>query len=520
MWYESIQFWSMQLDNHCKVFNMKKLFFAFCFLSKICVAQPEAIHKISSQVSELNLKKNLYYLANDKLEGRLMASYGDSLAAVFVADWFGKNKLDFPYPGGNNYFGSITGYKINKTGSLKINGKSYAELDNWTDFAESTQSSFSIKDASVLLPSISDPDSICNALSKIDSKGKVIILPSLTTKKLDSDEKYLRFLVQLGSKGIVATIEYASWIKKRVENEKGFNFLPEYIDPGYKVIDSTSSVLGIGFTEDKMNELLAADQFTSKSVDEKIDKKTLSFLIELKTKISVAVKRSLQTIHARNVYGIIKGSDTKAGVIIISAHRDHDGRNGKIIYPGAVDNASGTVAIMEIAALMNKAKLSGIRPKRTIVFASFTGEERGKIGSYYYVSHPIFPLNKTYAVLNIDMLGRVDSFYSGKRKDSSYVYIVVSDSLNRGLRNAIYKANDSVNLHLDTYYEEPQHIERLLKHSDHYPFYRKGIPFIHIDCGFCKDYHMPTDTADKIDYELLKKQTRLAFLTLWNLANN
>ena len=77
-----------------------------------------------------------------------------------------------------------------------------------------------------------------------------------------------------------------------------------------------------------------------------------------------------------------------------------------------------------------------------------------------------------------------------------------------------------MNLQLDTYYEEPQHIERLLKHSDHYPFYRQVILFIHINYGFCKDYHKPTDTPDKINYELLKKQTKLAFLTLWNLANN
>ncbi len=73
---------------------------------------------------------------------------------------------------------------------------------------------------------------------------------------------------------------------------------------------------------------------------------------------------------------------------------------------------------------------------------------------------------------------------------------------------------------LDPYYEQPQFMMRRLTGSDQYPFFIKGVPFIRIDCGFSKDYHRPTDTPDKINYELLQKQVRLAFLTTWNLANN
>jgi Zn-dependent M28 family amino/carboxypeptidase len=205
----------------------------------------------------------------------------------------------------------------------------------------------------------------------------------------------------------------------------------------------------------------------------------------------------------------------------LSAHHDHVGRNGKDIYYGAVDNASGTVAIMEIATLMKKALEKGIRPKRSIVFASFTGEEKGLLGSSYLASNPLFPIEKTHAVLNIDMMGRVDTMYSGKKADSSYAYILVIDSHNRGLRKALYSANEKLGkLKLDTYYEQPKYLQRRLKGSDQYPFYLKGVPFIRIDCGFSKDYHQPTDTPDKINYELLSEQIKLAFLTTWNIANN
>ena len=208
--------------------------------------------------------------------------------------------------------------------------------------------------------------------------------------------------------------------------------------------------------------------------------------------------------------------------MILSAHHDHVGRDGKDIYYGAVDNASGTVALMEIASLMNKAVEKGFKsPKRTIVFASYTGEESGLLGSSYFAANPLVPIEKTRAVLNIDMMGRVDTFYSGKRADSNYAYILVVDSLNRGLRKSLFAANEKLGkLKLDTYYEQPQFMQRRLMGSDQYPFYLKGVPFIRIDCGFSKDYHQPTDTPDKINYKLLSDQIQLAFLTTWNLAND
>ena len=132
----------------------------------------------------------------------------------------------------------------------------------------------------------------------------------------------------------------------------------------------------------------------------------------------------------------------------------------------------------------------------------------------------MIPVNQTFAVLNIDMLGRIDTLHLKQAKvDSNYAYILVRDTTQVGLRQALYKADDSVGITLDKYYEQPQYMMRRLMGSDQFGFYQKGVPFVRIDCGFAKEYHKPEDTADKIYYPLLTKQTRLAFLTIWNMAN-
>ena len=496
---------------------MKGSFFLLLLLGNICLSQPEAILKIASNVSTESLKKNLYYLASDQMEGRLMGSHGDTLASLFVAKWFKKNKLEAPYDHGRDYFQAISADKVVATGSLTIYGVATPWLDNWVEFSPWREHFLSVKNAGILLPYYDDPDSLDSALSKVNCKGKAIIFPLTISNKMINEEVYARFLLKLGSRGIVAVIEHSAWITKFIEREKK-NFLPHYTSMLNPDI-SHSSVLGLGLTEGKINELLSVDHLDINKIDEEIARKASHEILELNVKLSAEVKKSVQKIYAPNVIGILKGTDSGADCIVVSAHHDHDGRNGKDIYYGAVDNGSGTVAIMEMAAMMNTALLQGLRPKRTIVFASFTGEERGLLGSSYYVKHPVYPVNKTHAVMNIDMFGRVDTFYSGKRPDSNYVYILVKDSLNRGLRKALFKANETVHLKLDPYYEQPQYMQRRLTGSDQYPFYLKGVPFIRIDCGFCRDYHKPTDTPDKINYDLLTNQTRLAFLTLWNIAN-
>src|SRR5205085_5326063 len=131
--------------------------------------------------------------------------------------------------------------------------------------------------------------------------------------------------------------------------------------------------------------------------------------------------------------GLLEGGDLKDEYVFIAGHYDHLGKRDSLIYYGADDDGSGTVSVLQMAEAFTKAKKEGKGPRRSIVFMTVSGEEKGLWGSDYYSGHPIFPLDHTTADLNIDMIGRSDS--SRKKGDSTnYVYVVGDDKLSSDLR--------------------------------------------------------------------------------------
>jgi Zn-dependent M28 family amino/carboxypeptidase len=148
-----------------------------------------------------------------------------------------------------------------------------------------------------------------------------------------------------------------------------------------------------------------------------------------------------------------------------------------------------------------------------------SGEEKGLWGSEHYSDHPLFPLEKTTVDLNIDMIGRIDP----KRKagdSTNYVYVVGDDKLSSDLRPISEAMNKKyTKLELDYKYNAPRDPERIYYRSDHYNFARKGVPIIFYFNGTHNDYHRPTDTPDKINYNLMAKRAQLVFYTAWEMAN-
>ncbi|MEO7924309.1 MAG: M28 family peptidase [Chitinophagaceae bacterium] len=494
--------------------------------STFCFGQKKQIQNIASKVSIERLKKNLYYLANEQLEGRVMGSRGDTLASNYVINCFRENHLVAPYENGTSYFQTVNAYKKNLLQSEFIIGnKKFENWNGWTFVMRNTET-VRLDNIPVVFAGYGIENKLYNDFANIDVKGKAVLL--LNGQPQDSSGTYLlsgtkqaaiisSYQNLLKEKGAVLILLYNNRFTPDTLLQKKSSFQTVYKNPFIQ----NNNLPVIMLSEERANELLATSNKAIKRLFQDITKTLRPQSFTLNTTIGCNIKIDITEEKAPNVIGVIQGTDSSAGCIILSAHHDHLGKNRNIIYYGAVDNASGTVAIMEIATLMNKAIEKGFRPKRTIIFASYTGEEKGLLGSYYFADNPLFPIEKTRAVLNIDMMGRVDTFYTGKRADSSYAYILVIDSLNRGLRNSLFTANKKLGkLKLDTYYEQPQFMQRRLMGSDQYPFYLKGVPFIRIDCGFSKDYHQPTDTPDKINYELLSNQIKLAFLTTWNIAND
>ncbi len=280
--------------------------------------------------------------------------------------------------------------------------------------------------------------------------------------------------------------------------------------------------------------IFASDEFEGRDTGEPGQKKAAEYLRDFYKKKGIISPKSefvedyFQHIPANtyprikkdteNVLAFIEGSEKPEEIVVISAHYDHVGiENGKI-YNGADDDGSGTVAILEIAAAFQQAIKDGYKPRRSILFLHVTAEEIGLLGSKYYTDvQPVFPLKNTIANLNIDMIGRTDEAH---KSNSNYVYLIGSDKLSTDLHNLSEAVNKKyTNLELDYTYNDENDPNRFYYRSDHYNFAKNNVPIIFYFNGVHEDYHQPTDTPDKINYELLAKRARLIFATAWELVN-
>ena len=278
--------------------------------------------------------------------------------------------------------------------------------------------------------------------------------------------------------------------------------------------------------------LLSSDILEGRKTGEKGQKIAVNYLTayyeHLKLKAPEAYRDYQQTVpeaffngksagDSQNVLAYIEGSEFPNEVVVISAHYDHLGIKGDDVYNGADDNASGTSAVMEIAQSFQMAKNQGYGPKRSILFLHLTGEELGLFGSKYYIEHPVFSLDSTLVDLNIDMVGRIDSKHE---TDKKYVYLIGSDRLSADLHKLSEETNKKfTHLKLDYTYNEQNDPYQYYTRSDHFNFANQNIPVIFYFNGTHADYHKVTDTADKIDFDLLSLRAQLVFDTAWEIAN-
>jgi hypothetical protein len=226
---------------------------------------------------------------------------------------------------------------------------------------------------------------------------------------------------------------------------------------------------------------------------------------------------SSRALFGINVGGMLPGTDLKREVIVLSAHYDHLGASGGRIFHGADDNASGTAAVLGVAAVFDSLAQLGIRSSRTVLFMLFSGEEDGLLGSAYFINHPPVDLNRIVCGLNVDMIGRVDAAH---RNNPDYCYVITNNQGNE-LKQVIEAVNaQTVGFQLnqggyDAIGDPDSHFRR----SDQYNFALAGIPAVLFTNGEHKDYHRPTDTAKKIQYDVLQKRATLLFQVAWALAN-
>ncbi|OGD18929.1 MAG: hypothetical protein A2W03_13820 [Candidatus Aminicenantes bacterium RBG_16_63_16] len=250
------------------------------------------------------------------------------------------------------------------------------------------------------------------------------------------------------------------------------------------------------------------------------------------TRLSIAMTSKTSLVRSANVVGFIEGSDPKLKdeVVVVGAHLDHLGKRGDYIFNGADDNGSGSVGVMALARAFAE---NPAKPKRTVVFALWTGEEEGLLGSRYYVMNPPFPMDKTVAYLNMDMIGRpyteenlammarmmnIRTDGEAFKKVKVPNFLPVSFSAGAGLGEAIRNADQSVGL--DIYLRESSGaMDRSMGGSDHSSFASAKVPWVFVITSMHEDYHQTSDSVDKVNGEMMAKIARLIYLAAYSIAD-
>src|SRR5258706_2769456 len=227
---------------------------------------------------------------------------------------------------------------------------------------------------------------------------------------------------------------------------------------------------------------------------------------------------------SQNVIAVLDGTDAKLKdqYVAFSAHYDHLKTSAKgEVYPGADDDGSGISAVLAIAHAMSLQ-----RPKRSIYVIFHAGEELGLLGSEYNSDYGhVIPLEKMAVDLNIDMIGRSKSPGDTLPLDehltaADTIYLVGGNRISTELNQLSEKTNaDTEKLKIDYYYNDPNNAERIYFRSDHWNYAKHGVPIIFYFDGTSVDYHQPTDTVDKIDFDKMSRVTKLVYGTGWRIAN-
>jgi hypothetical protein len=240
--------------------------------------------------------------------------------------------------------------------------------------------------------------------------------------------------------------------------------------------------------------------------------------LELQSRVSTSRRG-----RSYNVAGILPGSDPVAAAetVLIMAHYDHLGMEGPVLYPGANDNASGTVAVMELARLFAGGRA---RPRRTMLFIIFGSEEELMLGSFYYVTKPLRPLDTTVAAINLDMIARDEAHIPQSQgvveipANTSNLINIIGAAYSPDLKTGVEWANRNTRLDLSYKYDSDHTLNALFR-CDHLPFLVKGIPTVWFFGGWHPGYHEPSDTVERLNFAKLEKVIRLAYSLAEGMAN-
>ncbi|MGO1595639.1 MAG: M28 family peptidase [Sphingobacterium sp.] len=496
------------------------------------VAQHVSQTKYADLLNEESSKQHLTTLSSKEFAGRGTGQEGGEKTAQYIAEVF-KDLHLVPAVNGS-YFQPValerSSYQVEK---FVLNGQ---PLKNGEDFfVQGNNTNRRFQDEEIVIAGYGIQAESYNDLQGVDVSGKTVLIIN-EDEPTDADGQSL----------ISGSSTPSDWATSRLKK------IQELSKLNPKLILAVSSQ-NAGMIE-RFGHRLTAGRFTLRSSSDSsnqpsMDIPVVNIKIEQADRILSAKNTSIEKIRTEisrtkkpntfttqislqaqmgvtkeefndpNVLGIIEGTDLKDEIVIISGHYDHDGvLPDGTYFPGADDNGSGTVGVLELARAFAQAKKDGHGPRRTILFMAFAAEEKGLLGSDYYSQNPIFPLENTVTCLNMDMIGRIDD----KHLDGNhnYIHAIGSEMLSSELKQINEKANETyTQMELDYMYDDPNDPMRIYYRSDQYHLAKHGIPVIFYFSGLHPDYHTPNDTVEKIDFEMMVKREKLVFHTAWEIAN-
>lgn len=453
----------------------------------VSVAQDKQAMKYAKTITADDLKEHLSILASDEYEGRETGTRGQKMAAEYIANYFKSLGLEAPVD--ETYFQKfdLTSSEIS-TSYFRRGDEKKMVFEDFVYFSRAETAG----EEYIKIVIADDEDSMIKSYKDSYVAYKVDEYSSMQDR-IDKAK-------EAGAKGFIEIIEADDMFSSTLKRFSAYMKRPGLGLDGRDSESSKMVILGketMAWIFDKAYDQIKAGD---------------------KTRIIFNADYLDKPTETENVLGFLEGSEKPEEIVVITAHYDHIGITNGEINNGADDDGSGTVTVLELAEAFTLAAAKNKGPKRSILFMTVTGEEKGLLGSRYYTDFdPVFPLKNTVANLNIDMVGRVDEKHSG---NPDYIYLIGSDKLSQELHDLSEKANQTyTNLELDYTYNDENDPNRFYYRSDHYNFAKNNIPIIFYFNGVHPDYHKPTDTIEKINFDKIEKIAKLVFHTGWEIAN-
>jgi len=483
------------------------------------------------------LRADVTYLASDKLEGRRTGTVGANAAADFIAKEFGRLKLK-PGAGKSGFlqaFPYVAGIDLGKTNKLQFSddGNNLRVGEQWTPLGISTNANIEKAKAVFVGYGLTVSELKHDDYAGANAAGRIAVAFAGTPDGDNPHGQFARYddvrwkaiaARNAGAKALVVIATETNFeddrlSRLRYDNSGG--------DAGLPVVAVSRQAAERLLA--KNSSLLAEIEQRLRSKSPATDAEAQKFPLET-IQISLTTDLVRREAPAANVIGILEGADPalKNETIVIGAHYDHLGHGGAgslapkegEIHHGADDNASGVAGVLELARIFSA---QTARPRRSILFAAFSGEEEGLLGSNYYVNHPAVPLTETIAMINMDMIGRMknksltvggmgtatewSALVENANKLQGMTVTASQGSAAAGSQVAVgmpmvVAANGQTIVHNDTAKQFTLTLNADgYGPSDHSSFYAKQIPVLFFWTGTHQDYHKPSDTAEKINYD-------------------